>query len=145
MKYNLLNSIIRFPLNKFPAREGKEKSDDRLKNTLAQNNNSLIQLYMWNNVLLAIIKFSGRSANLIRETWSLSGHDLMCRRVWHEGITLLVHRQQGHKKHRTNFSNKKSISCSKKYRTKCTTHHQATRQNPSISNKVHGWTTRPEN
>ena len=62
---------------------------------MTQNNNSLIQLYMWNNVLLAIIKFSGRSANLIRETWSLSGHDLMCRRVWHEGITLLVHRHKG--------------------------------------------------
>ena len=27
------------------------------------------------------IQFSGRSVNLIRETWSLSGHDQVCRRV----------------------------------------------------------------
>lgn len=32
----------------------------------------------------------------------------------------------------------------KRQRTKCTTHHHASRQNPRIPNEIHEWTTRPE-
>ena len=44
------------------------------------------------------------------------------------------------------YANNKGVTSStKEQHTKCTTHHQASRQNPSIPNKIHGWTTRPEN
>ena len=45
----------------------------------------------------------------------------------------------------THANNKGVTSSTKEQHTKCTTHHQVSRQNPSIPNKIHGWTTRPEN
>ena len=67
----------------------------------------------------------------------------MCRRVdWNARVICTIRADHL----LSAYANNKGVTSStKEQHTKCTTHHQASRQNPSIPNKIHGWTTRPEN